>query len=119
MHRAVAVGANGKGCAYVFAVDDDCGFGRMAGHVEFGIGVIVDDGFDLADMAKLHGTGPLLLSVAPAVLDQDKAGVGCDLAVKVGFNLGVIARCVKALCGIWANSKSFLPFPCRRAPRVS
>ena len=81
MHRAFAVGANGKSSAYVFAVNDDGGLCGIAGHDGFGIGV-VDDSFDLANMAELDGSRSLPLRAAPPILDNEKAGMGGNLAVK-------------------------------------
>jgi hypothetical protein len=40
-------------------------------------------------------------------------------AVDVDFNLELIAGRIEALCGIWANCKSFLLALRRRADRVS
>jgi len=51
--------------------------------------------------------------------DLDKVRLGGNLGLHVRVQFGRIAIWVGALCGIWANSKSFLLAPCRRAPRVS
>jgi hypothetical protein len=99
MHRAFAVGANSKRSAYVFAVDDDGGFCGIAWHEGLGIGV-VNDSFDLADVAELDGPRSLLLGVSPPILDKHKAGMGGNLAVKVRSHLPVIARRVKALVAL-------------------
>jgi hypothetical protein len=50
--------------------------------------------------------------------DLDKLRFGGDFGFYVRVELGGVAIRVGALCGIWANSKSFLLAPCRRAPRV-
>jgi hypothetical protein len=42
-------------------------------------------------MAALDGSRPLLLGIAPAVLDLNQSGVGRDLAVKECLNLAVVA----------------------------
>ena len=69
-------------------------------------------------MPTLNGSWPLLSCAPPAVLDLDQLGTGCNLAVDVSGELDLIAGSGEALCGIWANCKSFLAAPCRRAPRV-
>jgi hypothetical protein len=90
MHRAVLVGANRQLAAKLLAVDDDGGLGGGAWHSGFGVGV-VDHGFDLSNVAALDGSRSLLLGIAPAVLDLDEAGMGCNLPVKERLNLAVVA----------------------------
>jgi hypothetical protein len=80
MHGAVVVCAYCEGGAYTLAVDDDCWFGCGAWRGWFGVG-IVHDGFYLAEVAALSGSGFLLLCVPPSVLDLDKLGACRNLAV--------------------------------------
>jgi len=42
------------------------------------------------------------------VLDLNQLGAGGKFTVDVGADLGLEARSVKALCGIWATGKYFL-----------
>ena len=91
MHRAVVVGANGEGSADALAVDDDGCFGGRAGRGWFDIGV-VDYGFDLSDVSKLDGSGPLLFLIAPTILDLHEVWTACNLAVDMRLDLVVIAR---------------------------
>jgi hypothetical protein len=51
--------------------------------------------------------------------DLDKLRLGSDLGLNVRFQLGGVAIWIGALCGIWANCKSFLLALRRRADRVS
>jgi len=90
MHRAMLVRANSQLAAKLLAVDDDCGLGGGTWHRGFGIGV-VDHGFDLSNVAALDGSRSLLFGVAPAVLDLNESGVGCDLPVKEPLDLGFVA----------------------------
>jgi hypothetical protein len=69
-------------------------------------------------MTALHGSGSLLLGIAPAVLDLHESGMGGNLAVKERLNLDLVAIGVKALCGIRATGKCFSLARRRRAPRV-
>ncbi len=117
MHRAVGIGADGECGADTFAVDDEGGLGGFAGQGWLRIGVL-GDGFDLPDVSELDGSGALLFRAASAILDLDEVGTGGCLAVDMGLDLAVIARGVKALCGIWANSKSFLLARSRPAGRA-
>jgi hypothetical protein len=70
--------------------------------------VSLSSGIDLAEVAALNGSGPLLSCVPPAVLDLDKFGTGCNLTVDVSRELDLIAGSREALCGIWATGKYFL-----------
>jgi hypothetical protein len=42
-------------------------------------------------MAALDGSRSLFLGIAPAVLDLDEVGMGCNLPVKERLNLAVVA----------------------------
>ena len=117
MHWAVGVSANGEGGADALAVDDEGGLGGFTAQGWLRIWVF-DDSFDLSYVGKLDGSGSLLFGTAPTVLDLYEVGTGGDLAVDVRLNLAVIAGGVNALCGIWANTKSFLLARGRRADRV-
>jgi hypothetical protein len=57
-----------------------------------------------------------LLSVCPA--DLDKFGLRSNLGLYARFQLGGVAIRVGALCGIWANCKSFPLARRRRTARV-
>ena len=80
MHGAMFVGANGQLSADVLAIDDDGGFGSGTGHDRLRVRV-VGHGWNLPDVAALHGSRSLFLRVAPAVLDLDKAGMRGNLKV--------------------------------------
>ena len=69
-------------------------------------------------MAALDGSRSLFLGIAPTVLDLNEAGMGGNLPVKECLNLAVVAGGVEALCGIWANRKSFLLVPRSRTAIV-
>ena len=96
MYRALVVGAYGDGGAYAFSVDDDRGLGCFARKHWLRIGVF-DSILNLAEVPALHGSGPLLSCVPPAVLDLDKLGTGCNLAVDVRGELDLIAGSVEAV----------------------
>jgi hypothetical protein len=99
VYRAVVVRAyRGRG-ADALAVDDDCGPRGGAWRDWLGVGAF-GDRFDLAEVAALDGSGPLLFSAPPSVLDLDEIGTGCDLAVYMDRDLGLKAFSVEALCGI-------------------
>ena len=51
-------------------------------------------------MPALHGSGPLLSCVPPAVLDLDKLGTGCNLAVDVRGELDLIAGSVETVVAL-------------------
>ena len=80
MYGATVVCAYGEGGSYALAVDDDCGLSRCARRSWLGVRVL-DYRLDLAEVPALDGSGPLLSCVPPAVLDLDKLGTGCNLAV--------------------------------------
>jgi hypothetical protein len=90
MHRAMLVRAHGQLSSKVFAVDNDSGLGCGARHHGFGVRV-VGHGWKFPNVAALDGSLSLFLGIAPAVLDLDKAGVGCNLPVKKYLNLAVVA----------------------------
>ena len=86
MNRAVVICADGEGGADTLAVDDDGGFGGIAGCDRFGIRVV--GVFDLAEVSALDGTGAFFPGAAVAVLDLDKLGTCGKLAVDMGVDLG-------------------------------
>jgi hypothetical protein len=90
MHWAVLIRANRQLAAKVLAIDDNGRFGCFAWHDWFGVWV-VGNGRNLPNVAALDGSRSLLLGIAPAVLDLDEAGMGCDLPVKERLNLAVVA----------------------------
>jgi len=90
VYRAVVVCAYGESGSYALAEDDDCGFRGCARRGRLGVRVL-DYRLDLAEVSALDGSGPLLSSVSPAVLDLDKLGTVCDLAVDVSGELDLIA----------------------------
>jgi hypothetical protein len=58
------------------------------------------------------------LRLAIGGADLNKVWFRSDLCGCMSFDLGLIAAWVGALCGIWANCKSFLLAPRRRASSV-
>ena len=107
MDRAVAVGAYGERGAYALAVDDDGGFSRCACRDWLRVRVLGYD-LDLAEVAAPDGSGSLLSCTPPSVLDLNQLRARCEFTVDVGGDLGLEARPVQALCGIWATGKYFL-----------
>ena len=91
MYGAIVVRAYGESGSYALAVDDDCGLSGCAWRGWLGIRVL-DYRLDLAEVPALDGSGPLLSCVPPSVLDLDKLGTGCHLAVDVRGELDLIAR---------------------------
>jgi len=87
---AIVVCAYGESGSYALAVDNDCGFRGCARRGWLGVRVF-DYRLDLAEVAALDGSGPLLSCVPPAVLDLDKLGTGGNLAVDVLGELDLIA----------------------------
>jgi len=81
------------------AVDDDCGFRGCARRRWLGVRVL-DYRLDLAEVAALDGSGPLLSCVPPSVLDLDKLGTGCNLTVDVLGELDLIAGSREALVAV-------------------
>ena len=90
MHRAMLVRANGELATKLLAVHNDGIFSGFARHHWFHVR-IVGHGVKFANMAALQRSGSLPLEVTPAVLDLNKAGMGCNLAVKECLNLAVVA----------------------------
>jgi len=82
MDGTVVVRAYGEGGSYALAVDDDCGLSGCTRRGGLGVWVLFYC-LDLAEVPALDGSGPLLSCVPPAVLDLDKLGTGCNLAVNM------------------------------------
>jgi hypothetical protein len=108
VHRASRLGANLAQFAFVDAVGNDC-LGGVLARLEFRplcffrrVGLLLPD-LDVF-VARDSFLSLRLLLVCRA--DQNK------------LRLGGVAIRVCALCGIWANSKSFLLAPGSRADRV-
>ena len=99
MYRAIVVCAYGESGSYALAVDDDCGFRGCARRGWLGVRVL-DYRLDLAEVAALDGSGPLLSCVPPSVLDLDKLGTGCNLAVDMRRELDLIAGSGEALVAV-------------------
>jgi hypothetical protein len=117
VYGAIVVCAYGEIGSYALAVDDDCGLSGCARRRWLGVRVL-EYRLDLSEVPALNGTGPLLSCVSPAVLDLDKLGTGCNLAVDVNRELDLIAGSGEALCGIRATGKYFPLARHRRPPRV-
>ena len=90
VYGAIVVCAYGESGSYALAVDDDCGFRGCARWGWLGVRVL-DYRLDLAEVPALDGSGPLLFCIPPSVLDLDKLGTGCNLAVDVRGELDLIA----------------------------
>ncbi len=103
MDGAVIVGADSKGGAYALAVDDDGCLGGYAGRDR--LGVRVYGLLNLAEVAALDGSGPLLSRAAVSVLDLDKLGTGRNLAVEISGDFRLIVGTVKTLIPIGYVSK--------------
>ena len=114
VYGTIVVCAYGESGSYALAIDDDCGLSGCTRRGGLGIRVL-DYRFDLAEVAALDGSGPLLSCVPPAVLDLDKLGTGCNLAVDMRGELDLIAGSGEALCGIRATGKYF---PLARRHRI-
>ena len=117
VYGAVVVCTYGEGGSYALAIDDDCGLSGCTRRGWLGVRVL-DYRLDLAEVAALDGSGPLLSCVPPSVLDLDKLGTGRNLTVDVSRELDLIAGSVEALCGIRATCKYFPLARHRRPPRV-
>jgi hypothetical protein len=113
MHGAIGIRANGDGLSDVPAKDDDGGFGVWAGR----LGVRVVGCVEFAVSVFLQRAGTLLFRAAPRGLKLHKLRPCGKLPVDVCGRLHLVAGRVKALCGIWANCKSFLLVPRRHAGR--
>jgi hypothetical protein len=90
------VRAYGDGGSYALAVDDDCGLSGCTWWGGFCVRIL-DYRLNLAEKPALDGSRPLLSCVPPAVLDLDKLGTGCNLAVDVRGELDLIAGCVETV----------------------
>ena len=90
------IGAYGELAAKLFAVDNDGRFGCFARRHWLRVRVL-DHGVKLPNVAPLHGSGSLLLGIAPAVFDLHEAGMRGNLPVKECLNLAVVAACVETL----------------------
>jgi hypothetical protein len=90
VYGAIVVCAYGESGSHALAVDDDCGLSGCTRRGWLGVRVL-DYLLDLAEVAALYGSGPLLSCVPPAVLDLDKLGTGCNLTVDVSRELDLIA----------------------------
>jgi hypothetical protein len=117
VYGAIVVCAYGDGGSYALAVDDDCGLSGCACQRWLGVRVLFYR-LDLAEVPALDGSGPLLSRVPPTVLDLDKPGTGCNLAVDVLGEFDLIAGSGEALCGIRATGKYFPLARHRRTPSV-
>jgi hypothetical protein len=100
------------------AVGNNC-FGGVLARLElrpfrfvWGVGFFFPNFYVLVAWNRL-----LALQLLVGRADLDKLRLGGDLGLYVS-QLRAIAFRVGALCGIWANSKSFLLAPGRRADRV-
>ena len=121
VNRAGRFGADLPQLAFVDAVRHD-GFGGVLARPEFRpLRFLRRVRLLLADFNVLVARNGLLafrlLLVCRA--DLDKFRLGRNLGFNVRVQFGGIAIRVGALCGIWANCKSFLLALRRRADRVS
>ena len=66
---AIGIGADGACTSCAFAVDDDCGLGRFAGHHGFGVLVLVLGVGNFGVLMARERTGPPFLRVAMRRLD--------------------------------------------------
>ena len=117
---ASRLGADLAKFALVDAVRND-GLGGVLARLELRpfrllrrVGLLVPDFYVLAARDGLLAFRLLLVCRA----DLDKLRLGGDLGLNVCVQLGGVAIRVGTLCGIWANCKSFLLAPRRRAARV-
>jgi len=90
VYWAIVVCAYGESGSYALAINNDCGLSGCARRGWLGVRV-VDHRLDLAEVPALDCPRPLLSCVPPAVLDLDKLGTGCNLAVNVRGELDLIA----------------------------
>lgn len=98
MDGAIIVGAYRERGSYALAVDDDGGLGCLARHYRLGVGVV--GVLDLAEVSALDGSGALFLRAAVSVLDLDKLGTGCSLAVDEVVNLDLVAVSIKTVVAV-------------------
>jgi hypothetical protein len=120
VHRAGWLGANLPQFALVDAVRNDS-LGGVLTRLELrpfrllrGVGLLLPD-FDIL-VARDCLLAIRLLLVCSA--DLDKLRLCGDLGLDVRFQFGGVAIWIGALCGIWANCKSFLLARRRRVDRV-
>ena len=85
--------------SYALAVDDDCGFRGCTRRGWLCVWVL-DYCLDLAEVPALDRSGPLLSCVPPSVLDLDKLGTGCNLAVDMSGEFDLIAGSGEALVAV-------------------
>ena len=121
MYGTRGIGAHFVDGTNIAAFGDD-GVGGVLTHLElrtlgllFGLRFLVPDGDVLVARENLAA----FRRFAIRGTDLHQLRLRCDLLSDMRTDLGLIAVRIGALCGIWANSKSFLLAPCRRAPRVS
>jgi hypothetical protein len=114
VYRAIRIRAYGYGLPCVATKDDDGVLGGGA----WRLGVRVVGRIEFAVLVLLQGSGTLLLRVAPCCLKLDKLRLRGEFTVDMRRDLHLVARRVKALCGIRATGKYFPPARHRQAPRV-
>jgi hypothetical protein len=93
------IGAYCQFAAKLLAIDHDCSPSGFARHHWFSVRVL-DHGVKIPNVAALYRSGPLLLGIAPAILDLDEAGMRCNLPVKECLNLAVVAGGVETLVAL-------------------
>jgi hypothetical protein len=69
-------------------------------------------------VAARERSSSLVFWISPSGLDLQQLRTRGNFAVDMRRDLDVVAISIKALCGIWANRKSFLLATRRRADRV-
>jgi len=116
MDEELGIGAHAFGFALLGAFGDD-GLGRELARLELrALGVLFRSRFLIADrgvlVARQNRAAFLLSAVSRADLDYFRSGGNGLGHVRCEFRL--VATRIDALCGIWANCKSFLLAP-RRA----
>jgi len=120
VHGAFGVCADAAEFALLAAFSDDCLGGEFARFVLRPIPLLLIAWFVVANLNVLVagncGAALLLRSVRCADLYQLR--FGCYGLADVRFDLRGIAFRIGALCGIWANCKSFLLARRRRVDRV-
>ena len=117
VHRAGRIGADLVNGADIATLGDD-GVRRELANLELGtLGLFLRFGFFVADSGVLVSRQDLaaFLLLAVGAADLHKLRLRCDLLGDVFANPGLIAAWISALCGIWANRKSFLLAPRRHA----
>ena len=117
VHRAGRIGADLVNGADIATLGDD-GVRRELANLELGsFGLFLRFWFLVADRGVLVSRQDLaaFLLLAVSRTDLHELRLYGDLLGDVCANLRLIATRVGALCGIWANCKSFLLAPRRRA----